>query len=213
MRIIKYIIVFVMCAPLFASGRYPSGDNPATLTPERKAVVVKLAKDFGIEKIESITKPFSMSGSHLYVRGDEQLVGNTGRYKELDINFFYEDFTTEVPLKTWPTLDECVMRIVEFVELETEVDADIRILTQNVDPGLALTSLTKIYNSDFTLAPGVDAKDLPSKEVMNMTHNWLEKELSHSGNGYFMLHLPGYVIYFSTDESGIVIHESSQVIY
>ena len=124
-----------------------------------------------------------------------------------------ESFVFKEPPNITVTLDECTLRIVEFVELETEVYGKVRVLTRDVNPELALNLLTKIYNSDFTLAPGVDAKDHPSKETMQMANDWLKKELHQSDDRHFMLHLPGHEIDFSVVEGNIVVQGYCRIIY
>lgn len=185
-----------------------------SVSTKHKEIAQNFAKEFKINKIQSITIPFCMSMMRsLVVTGDEQLEEGIGRYKELQIFLEEESFVFKEPPNITVTLDECTLRIVEFVELETEVYGKVRVLTRDVNPELALNLLTKIYNSDFTLAPGVDAKDHPSKETMQMANDWLKKELHQSDDRHFMLHLPGHKIDFSVVEGNIVVQGYCRIIY
>ncbi len=176
------------------------------ITAEQRKIALALAKEFGIEKIQSIHTPFDMTMSRsLAVRGDEQLESDIGRYKELDIYLEEESFDFDPPRKITPTLYDCSMSIVEFVELEIE-NGKKRVLTKNINPEFALKLLTKIYNSDFTLAPDVDAKDHPSKELMRKPDR-IERRYASKIVVYEFELMSDHVIIFTVEEGNIVVQE------
>jgi len=203
MNLIKNIILLSLSALFFASGCSTTNDIRVEegITAEQRKIAIALAEEFGIEKIESITVP--TEGTFwvaLVVIGDEQLEDGIGRYKQLDISFRHTRFESEIYSGISPGLSACEMRVVQFVELAIKGYEKVRVLTRNVDPELALKLLTKIYMSDYTLAPEVDAKNFPSREMMQSP-----KYLYLWDNGDYHLHLPDCKIEFSSDEGDIVI--------
>ena len=84
----------------------------------------------------------------------------------------------------------------------------MRVLTKNVNPELALKLLTKIYNSDFTLAPDVDSKDHPSKELMRKPDR-LERRSCSICVVYEFEMKSNHEIIFTVEEGNIVIQEYS----
>ena len=216
MNIMKNIILFSLSALLFASGCSTTNGIRVdeSITAEQKKAAVALAKEFGIENTERIYIPFDMRMDRkLTVRGDEQLKGGIGRYKELTIFFEERTYDFDPPRKIIPTLHDCSMCIVEFVELEIE-SGKRRVFTENVNPKLALKLLTKIYNLDFTLAPDVDTKECLSKVLIH-SPAILERSAGWNDIYYELTLNVCHVIRFAVEEDNLVIqkYEYNRVIF
>jgi hypothetical protein len=211
MNRLKSHLILLLSALTIVSGYSTTNEIrlDAEITAEQKKAALALAKEFGIENVHRIYTPFPPTLTrYLMVRGDEQIEGNIGRYKELRIFFEERTYAFDPPQKITPSLCDCSLRIAEFVELEI-AGSKKRVLTKNVNPELALKLLTKIYNSDYTLAPGVDSKEHPSKKLLMHDSAWLERRTGWESVLYDFELGHSTVITFSADKGNIVIQEYS----